>query len=176
MNMMVGIQCDKMVHKSKTIPTSRLDLVGDMIPYNQMVVHGSEMVQGIQTTQGNDPAESVVRTKSRYGSEMVSSDHGGQMINSKQNVICGSEMVQGIEMTHDNGTAEVTTASRCSNMMDHSDEMIHCNQMVIRDSEMVHSIEMTRGTYTVEAAPTTSRHGHEMVPGRKMVHGCSVIR
>jgi len=176
MNMMFGVQCEKMVHKSKTIPTSRLDHVGDMIPYNQMIVHGSEMVQGIHTTHGNDTAESVVRTKSRCGGEMVSSDHSGKMINCKQTVICGSEMVQGIEMTHDNGTTEVTTSSRCSNRMDHGEEMIHCNQMVIRDSEMVQGIEMTHGTYTVEAAPTASRHGCEMVPGRKMVHGCSMIR
>jgi len=59
MNMMFGVQCEKMVHKSKTIPTSRLDHVGDMIPYNQMIVHGSEMVQGIHTTHGNDTAETA---------------------------------------------------------------------------------------------------------------------
>ncbi|KAK8452836.1 hypothetical protein SEVIR_5G177600v4 [Setaria viridis] len=178
MNMMVGVQCDKMVRRSKKIPISKLGHVGDIIHYNQMVIHGCEMVQGIQKTHGNDTTESVIRTKSRCGSEMASSDHGGQMINCNQTVIYDSEMVQGIERNHDNGTAEMTppTPSRCSNEMDHSDQMIHCNQMVIEGREMVQGIEATHGTYTVEAAPTSSRHGCEIVPGSRMDHGCSVIR
>lgn len=178
--MVVDVQCDKMVHRSKTIPTSKLDHAGDMIDYNQMVIHGSEMVQGNLTTHGNDTntTESVIRTKSRYGSEMISRDHGGHMINCNQTVIYGSEMVQGIEVTHDNGTAEETppTTSRCSNQMGHIDEMIHCNQMVIRGTEIVQGIKAAHGTHTVERAPTTSRHGRTMVPDSRMDHGSSVIR
>nr|CAB3462605.1 unnamed protein product [Digitaria exilis] len=178
MNMMVGVQCDKMVHRSKTIPTSKLDHAGDMINYNQMAIHGSEMIQGNQMTHCNDTVVSVIRTKSRYGSEMISRDHGGHMINCNHTAIYGSEMVQGIEVTHDNSTAEETppTISRCSNEMDHIDEMNQCNQMVIRGAEIVQGIETTYGTHTVETAPTTSRHGCEMVPVSRMDHVHSVIR
>lgn len=173
MEMMVDIHCNKVAHGSEIVPSSKPDHVGEMIHCNQMDPHGTEMDQGIEMIHGSDTNESATLTKSRCGSEMVSSDHGGEKIHCHETVIQGSEFFQGIETTQDNGTAEVTppTTSRCGNDMDHSDEMIHCNQMVICGSEMVQGIDMTHGNYTGEAAPTTSRHCSEMVPVSKKNHG-----
>ncbi|KXG21741.1 uncharacterized protein LOC110430545 [Sorghum bicolor] len=143
-----------------------------------VLVETNEMDQGIEVIHGCDTNESATLTKSRCGSEMVSSDHGGEKIHCHETVIQGSEIFQGIETTQDNGTAQVTppTTSRCGNDMDHSDEMIHCNQMVICGSEMVQGIDLTHGNYTGEAAPTTSRHCSETVQVSKNNHGGLMTR
>nr|CAB3466488.1 unnamed protein product [Digitaria exilis] len=161
MNMMVGVQCDKMVHRSKTIPTSKLDHAGDMINYNQMAIHGSEMTRGIEVTRDNSTAEETPPTISRCSNEM---DHIDEMNQCNQMLIRGAEIVQGIETTY--GTHTVETAPATSrhgremvpgSSMDHAHSVIRCNQLAILDKQMVQGIEVPHAEAAPDAPPTRAR-------------------